>query len=66
MTKTEGIGAPTALAADFPWLALPGAKRPPFARLAAAGAPTLPATFRSRITCAARPKGVMLYIPFVC
>ncbi len=66
MTEIDGIGAVDALDADIRWLALASAKPAAFASLADAGAPTIPATFRSRITCAARPKGVMLYIPFVC
>ncbi len=66
MTEIDGIAEVDALQADIRWLPLTSAKPAAFAGLADAGAPTIPADFQSRITCATRPKGVMLYIPFVC
>lgn len=66
MAEIDGIGEVDALDADIRWLPIASAKPAAFASLADAGAPMIPDGFKSRITCAARPKGVMLYIPFAC
>ena len=62
----DGIAEVDALQADIRWRPLSAARPQLFETLTAAGPPTIPAGFESRITCDVRPKGVMLYIPFTC
>lgn len=51
---------------DIRWKPIAAPRPAAFADLGDAGAPVIPAKFQSRITCEARPQGVMLYIPFNC
>ncbi len=64
--EINGIAEVDEHRSDIRWKPIAAPKPAAFAGLADAAAPAIPAPFQSRITCEARPKGVMLYIPFTC
>lgn len=64
--EIAGIAAVDEHRSDIRWKPISAPIPAVFASGGDPGAPTIPAPFQSRITCEARPKGVMLYIPFTC